>query len=137
MLDVLIMPSLYLSGMLLEPTFASGGYLLFNIFNRVEILCAAMVLTSLLIVQVQPDGSWMRSKPVVYAMLLLGMTLISTYGLTPAMSATAMDLDLFNPMNVPSQFEMQSLHFGYLGLELAKLITGLGVFRFCLQQLTD
>jgi hypothetical protein len=131
LLDVLVMPSLYLSGMLIEPLFANSGYLLFSIFNRVELLCSAFVLTSILLLQVQPDRRWTRSLPILGGVLLLGMTLITTYGLTPAMSAMAMDLDLFNAFNAPSALDMQTLHFGYLGLELTKLIVSLVMFRFC------
>ena len=42
-LDWVIMPSLYLSGMMTQPGFTTAGYLIFWNFNRIELLAAAIV----------------------------------------------------------------------------------------------
>jgi hypothetical protein len=136
LIDVLVMPCLYLSGMLIEPLFANSGYLLFSLFNRVELLFAAVILAYVLGLGMS-DRDQRTSWPVWGAVLLLGITLISTYVLTPAMGAMAVDLDLFNTLNVPSGLEMRSLHVGYLGLEAIKLLLGFGLLRFCAQQLAE
>jgi len=44
-LDWVIMPSLYVSGMMTQAGFATAGYLIFWNFNRIELLSAALVLT--------------------------------------------------------------------------------------------
>jgi hypothetical protein len=51
LLDLVIMPSLAASGMLIQPDFVPAGYGIFWIFNRIELVCAALVVTGLLIQQ--------------------------------------------------------------------------------------
>jgi hypothetical protein len=48
LLDFVIMPGLSAVGMMSQANAATVGYSLFWIFNRIELLCAALVLTSLL-----------------------------------------------------------------------------------------
>ena len=48
-LDTVIIPSLLAAGMMAESGFASAGYLLFSIFNHIELVCGALVLTGCLI----------------------------------------------------------------------------------------
>jgi hypothetical protein len=43
-LDWVIIPSLYVSGMMTQSGFASAGYLIFWNFNRIELVCAALIL---------------------------------------------------------------------------------------------
>jgi hypothetical protein len=119
------MPSLYASGMMTQPGFASAGYLLFGSFNHVELLCGALVVTGVLISskQHQPDRS-----NFVLAIALLSIALLSTYGLTPQMSALSLDLNLFESSTVvPSA--MQPLHLSYWGLEIMKLLAGITLMR--------
>ncbi|NJK28011.1 MAG: hypothetical protein HC925_05090 [Coleofasciculaceae cyanobacterium SM2_3_26] len=42
MLDFVVMPSLYVSGMMDASGFAVAGYSMFGSFNRVELLCAGL-----------------------------------------------------------------------------------------------
>ena len=51
LLDFFMMPMMYESGMMNEPGFATGSYSLFWVFNRVEELCAAAILTGLLVLR--------------------------------------------------------------------------------------
>ncbi|PHJ97770.1 membrane protein, partial [Nostoc linckia z7] len=48
-LDWVIMPSLYLSGMMNQGGFTTAGYAIFWNFNRMELLSAAVVLTGALV----------------------------------------------------------------------------------------
>ncbi|MGH2414768.1 MAG: hypothetical protein ACRDEA_13985, partial [Microcystaceae cyanobacterium] len=48
-LDAVIIPGLSASGMMSQGGFASAGYLIFGVFNRIELLCASVVLTGFLV----------------------------------------------------------------------------------------
>ncbi|MFM7426654.1 MAG: hypothetical protein ACKO7W_16945 [Elainella sp.] len=105
--------------MMTQPGFASAGYSLFWVFNHLELLCAASVLTSVLVLrQTAPLPRWILPA----AGVLLAIALIYTYGLTPQMSALGLQLNWFEPTEVPTA--MNQLHGGYWLLELLKL--GLG-----------
>jgi hypothetical protein len=41
-LDFVIMPTMYISGMMEETGFTSAGTLIFSVFNRIELVCAAV-----------------------------------------------------------------------------------------------
>jgi hypothetical protein len=122
MLDLVIMPILYTSGMMAEPGFAVAGYSLFWVFNRVELLCAALILTCTLImrqVKIEP----INSQSIVLATLLFGVVLICTYGLAPQMSGLGLQLNLFNAVQ-ESPALMNVLHTGYWLMEVTKLALG-------------
>jgi hypothetical protein len=130
-LDTLIMPVLYTSGMMTAPGFATAGYSIFWIFNRVELLCAAVVLTGALILGYSQNNadkfSW---KPIVLSSLLLAVALAYTYGLSPQMSALGLQLDLFNSSQETPAL-MNSLHLGYWILETLKLVAGGFLLKLC------
>lgn len=124
LLDVVIMPSMYAAGMMTQPDFASAGYTIFGIFNRIELLCAALVLTGLLtLVKLHKvNGKW-TIPAIILSILLLAVALIDTYGLTPQMSALGMQLNWFDPVaEVPAA--MNQMHEGYWALEVLKLVGG-------------
>lgn len=123
-LDTVLMPALYASGMMSEPGFATAGYSIFWVFNRVELVCAALVLTSSLVVLVsqQQTEKWSR-RSVILALFLLALALIYTYALTPQMSALGLHLNLFDASSETPAL-MNSLHMGYWLLEVAKLVIG-------------
>lgn len=142
LLDFLFMPMMYGSGMMNEPGFASGSYGLFWMYNRVEVLCAATVLSALLTLRyVKRDQfdvvvSGARSR---WAMLivsaLLAITLIYTYVLTPHMSALSLNLsgNIYEPMPV----EMSVMHLSYWGLEALKLV-GVGMLmKLCYSDVSE
>lgn len=120
-LDWVIMPSLYLSGMMSQAGFSTAGYVIFWNFNRLEILSAAVVLTGVLALnKIQP---YRYGSGIFLAVLLLAVTLLDTYLLTPQMCAVGLNLDLFaTASTIPG--EMNVLHGGYWLLEAVKLMAG-------------
>jgi hypothetical protein len=130
-LDWVIMPSLYLSGMMSQDGFASAGYSLFWNFNRIELLCASLVLTGVLVIL----NNQLRYAPrvVFLAILLLGISLADTYFLTPQMSAAGVNLSMFDSVvEIPAT--MNFLHGFYWVLDLVKLVAGGVVLGWCWRQ---
>ena len=133
-LDWVIMPSLYVSGMMTQSGFATAGYLIFWGFNRIELLSAALVLTGVLVLGRTQfvTSNWRRSVTVL-SLLLLAVSLVDTYFLTPQMCATGLDLNLFeSATEVP--VTMNQLHIGYWVLELAKLVACGTLLKWCFRQ---
>ncbi|NER33602.1 MAG: DUF4149 domain-containing protein [Oscillatoria sp. SIO1A7] len=129
-LDALIMPSMYVSGMMAESEFASAGYMMFSTFNRIELLCAALALTGLLaIFKMHKDGAPRRSAIILSSILLI-VASIDTYGLTPQMSALGMQLDWFSPI-AETPAAMDGMHAGYWALEAVKLVFAAWVLIWC------
>ena len=140
-LDWIIMPSLYVSGMMSQSSFASAGYLMFWNFNRMELLCAALVVTGCFVLQkVQRDNDvsynstpWLNSVAIVLAIVLLSISLIDTYFLTPQMSAIGMQLNLFETIiEIPAG--MGLMHGIYWLLDAVKLLVGGLLISFCLRR---
>ncbi|MCX7592652.1 MAG: hypothetical protein N2235_02610 [Fischerella sp.] len=120
-LDWVIMPSLYVSGMMTQASFATAGYVIFWNFNRIELLAAGLVLTGVLALN-QTQSNW-RVSSLVLAVLLLAISLVDTYFLSPQMSAIGLQLNLFQTTaDVPAN--MSVLHGGYWLLEAVKLVAG-------------
>jgi Domain of unknown function (DUF4149) len=133
-LDLVIMPGLYASGMMTQTGFATAGYLIFWIFNRIELVCAALVLTGTLALnrtQITTDNS--RRPAILLSIILLTVALVCTYALTPQMSALGLNLNLFEPVaEVPGT--MNLLHQGYWVLEVIKLGAGATILGWCYRQ---
>lgn len=124
-LDFVIIPALMEAGMMTQPGFASAGYSIFGIFNHLELLCAGMILTGVLILNknhVLPPKQQQWS--IILSSLLLGIALICTYVLTPQMSGLGLDLNWFDGGSSMSA-EMMEFHAGYWGLELMKFCAGI------------
>ncbi len=126
LIDLIIMPSMFFSGMMRQPDFAPTGYSLFWVFNRVELICGALIISGLLIArQARTDHdvivSGIRSRwAVEVAALLLIIALTLTYWLTPAMGALGVSLNALDSLNsIPTG--MGQLHIAYWGLEALKL----------------
>lgn len=131
-LDLVIMPSLYVSGMMTSPEFATAGNLMFWGFNRVELICAAFVATGLMVLSNLSNGFGKQSRTaIILSLVLLAIALIDTYALTPQMSALGMQLNLFDAAEVPTG--MNLLHQAYLGLETVKLAVGVTLLSWCYQ----
>jgi len=130
-LDFVIMPSMYTAGMMSTPGFATAGYSVFWLFNRIELLCAALALTGLLVVSRTTQISPSKSRTaIILSVLLLAVALIDTYSLTPQMSAMGLDLNLFEPAEgLPAG--MMQMQFGYWALELLKLVACGGILNLC------
>jgi Domain of unknown function (DUF4149) len=123
LLDLVVMPGMYAAGMMTEPGFATAGYSIFWMFNRLEVLCAAIALTGALVLSNTQALTGFRARlAIALSLALLAIALTYTYGLTPTMSSLGLQLDLFNPVTeVPTL--MNWLHQAYWMLELVKLGT--------------
>jgi uncharacterized membrane protein len=119
-IDLILMPSLYAAGMMTQPSFAAAGYGLFWIFNRLQLVLAAIALSGTL-VQHYLSESEQRSH-VVGAGLLFLVTLIFTYLLAPQMSVLGLNLNWFGAAEVP--IAMTQIHVSYWLLEALKLGAG-------------
>ncbi|CAN5781517.1 hypothetical protein BH23CYA1_BH23CYA1_14370 [soil metagenome] len=138
LLDFLLMPMMYESGMMKGPEFATAGYSIFGLFNRVELLCAAAILTGLLALRqrrgqfdVVASGSQSRWALMIGG-ALLAIALIYTYVLTPHMGALGLDLSgSFGGQAQPMPRAMSYLHAFYWGLEAVKLIAAGWLVKLC------
>lgn len=126
LLDVVVMPTMYVTGMVADPNFATTGYSLFSLINRIELICAALVLSGVLVSWGgQPSPGLLRRSRFFLAIGLLAIVLVYTYALTPQMSSLVAQLNLFSPLAaVPHG--MNQLHLEYWFLEVMKLV-GVGV----------
>ena len=129
--DCVIIPSLLGSGMMNTPSFASASYLLFGIFNHIELLCAAVVLAGYLVFRYGDRlSTYADNKSIVTASILLVIALVYTYILTPQMSSMGMSLNQFESAEVMSN-SMTIMHIAYWSLEALKLIAGTVLLRNC------
>ncbi|AFY30852.1 hypothetical protein [Calothrix sp. PCC 7507] len=130
-LDWVIMPSLYISGMMTQASFTTAGYVIFWNFNRMELLSAAVVLTGVLAMN-KTQSQW-RFNSIVLSVLLLAVALLDTYFLTPQMCATGVNLNLFAAeTTIPAT--MNLLHGGYWLLEALKWVVGVVLLNWCWRQ---
>lgn len=140
-LDFLVMPVMYVSGMTTQADFATAGYSLFWSFNRVELLCAAVILTGVLALRRRPgefevshSGSRCRWALAI-SVGLLSLTLIDTYLLAPEMSAMALSLDAIKTTMIAPT--MNWLHAAYWSLEVMKVACLAGLAGLCFGDLRD
>jgi len=132
LLDFVIMPGMYVSGMMEEASFAPTGSVIFSAFNHIEILCASVGLTGMMILgSTLPEGFSSRIRTLTaLSFILLAIALLYTYSLTPQMSALGAHLNLFNPVeSLPAG--MNQLHFGYLSLETLKFFAAGTIVAWC------
>jgi hypothetical protein len=131
-LDLVIMPGLYTAGMMNQTGFATAGYSIFWIFNRIELFAGALVLTGLLVLRGTQEAFAAAEgrRSLVLAVFLLAIALIYTYFLTPEMSALGLQLNLFDAaLETPAG--MNQLHEGYWVLEVCKLVAAGTLLRWC------
>lgn len=121
-LDLIVMPSLFAAGMMGQSSFVEAGYLIFSLFNRVELLCAAVTLSGLFWLRYSRAGD-IQNHSLLGAGLLLLIALSYTYGLTPALSGLGFEMTRFNgEAGLPAT--MMPLHWLYWSLEGLKLLAG-------------
>ena len=119
-LDFVVMPSLYLTGMMTSTDFAGAGYVLFGVFNHAEVLAGAAVLTGLLVLLSEGAlQSYSRAATAIQGLTLMTIALFYTYCLTPAMSALVLSLDGSQLVEVTRA--MNILQAEYWALEAIKL----------------
>jgi len=86
-LDLVIMPTLWTTGMMESSGFASASYSIFWIFNRVELVCAAVALSSIWAwSQESPSNAQNKQQLFAGAVMLLAIALSDTFILTPYLS---------------------------------------------------
>ncbi|MBE9211854.1 DUF4149 domain-containing protein [Plectonema cf. radiosum LEGE 06105] len=130
LLDWVIMPSLYVSGMMTQSSFATAGYTIFWNFNRVELLCAGLILTGVLALN-KNQLNW-QLNGIILATVMLAIALVDTYLLTPQMSAIGLQLNLFQVAEVPAN--MNLMHGAYWFIETVKLAVGGTLFTWYCKQ---
>ncbi|MCU0535810.1 MAG: hypothetical protein MUD14_18125 [Hydrococcus sp. Prado102] len=133
-IDFAIVPSLWVTGMMNLSGFASAGYTLFGIFNRIELLCAALVLTGFLGLRFDrliPYSDRLQKRlSLILSGFLLFIPLVYTYFLTPQISSLGLQLNFFETINtMPAA--MIYLHEGYWFLEIVKFVAGVTLLRWC------
>lgn len=130
LLDLVIMPIFLATGMMTETGFMSTGYVLFSVFNRLELVCAAIVLTAFAVFKVQHQfGDRRALNAMVIASLLFNIALIYTYLITPQMSGLVLDMQSGTmPLGM---IEWQGL---YWVLEVVKFGLGATLLRWCYQK---
>jgi hypothetical protein len=129
-LDLVIMPTLWMTGMMESSGFASASYSIFWIFNRVELVCAAMALSSIwALSKVSRSSVDAQREMLVGSVMLMAIALSYTFILTPYISGLGLDLDIFaTTKSIPA--EMNQMHSIYWVLEASKLgIAGLLLSR--------
>lgn len=119
LMDLIIMPGLYFSGMMSDPGFATAGDMIFSMFNRVELVAGALVLSGTLVWQAMAPQFSVSKAAILLATILLAIPFIYTYSLTPQMSGLGVQLSLFESAVVPDT--MDQLHYLYWSFELLKL----------------
>jgi hypothetical protein len=121
LLDLVIMPMLWMTGMMESSGFASAGYSLFWVFNRIEVICAAAAFSGIWALGTSNrnsvyGGAQMRAG----ALMLLAISLSYTFILSPYMSGLSVDLDILAvAKSIPA--EMNQTHSIYWVLEASKL----------------
>ncbi|MDB9315193.1 hypothetical protein PN462_18915 [Spirulina sp. CS-785/01] len=132
LIDVLILPSLSATGMMAQDGFASAGYVLFGLFNHLELLCAALVITGCLVLHRSHYFAQGNEQASVFAAtLLLGIALIYTYILTPNMSGLGIELSWLEPNQATLMSgSMLQMQVSYWALEVVKLALGFTLVRW-------
>ncbi|MFM7576380.1 MAG: DUF4149 domain-containing protein [Microcystaceae cyanobacterium] len=133
-IDFVMMPGMMATGMTRQAGFIDAGYLIFGIFNHLELFCASLVLTGCFIFAHHHYFTALQERfSLLFAGCLLAIALVYTYGLTPALSSLGFEMMTFNgSCQVASPLLL--LHGVYWGLELLKLILGVTLLRWCYQQ---
>ncbi|NJM97027.1 MAG: DUF4149 domain-containing protein [Phormidesmis sp. RL_2_1] len=139
LIDFLLMPMMYESGMMNDASFATAGYSIFWLFNRVELLCAAAILSGLLALRQRRSqfgvvASGSRSRwALILSGLLFAIALTYTYILTPHMSALGLDLtgSFREQITAPVPQAMTYMHAFYWGLEAIKLVAAGWLVKLC------
>lgn len=132
-IDWVIIPGLYVSGMMNQSGFATAGYLIFWNFNRIELLSAAVAMTGVLVLDTQNAVNNWRRGAIFLSLLLLVVSLVDTYLLTPQICAAGLQLNLFESATEMST-TMSQLHAGYWVLEAIKLVAGSTLLGWCFRQ---
>jgi len=136
LLDLVIMPGMYAAGMMTSPDFATAGYSIFWMFNRVEVLCAAMVLTGMFALREILHPGQVGKWAIALAGVMMAIALTATYWLTPEMGAIGIHLDALESVQVVPA-AMTLMHGSYFGLEFLKILLGSVLAIVCFRQFSQ
>lgn len=134
LLDFVVMPVLSLTGMMADSGFINASYVLFGVFNRLEIICAAAILTVFFGFKFNHlFGDRQALNALVIASVLLNIALVCTYLVTPQLAGFALEMTSFNGVAVmpTSMVAWQAL---YWLLEVMKFCLGMTLIRWCYQR---
>ncbi|NJN75313.1 MAG: hypothetical protein HC796_02445 [Synechococcaceae cyanobacterium RL_1_2] len=132
-LDLLVMPSFYAEGMMQSVNFISVLYSIFSVFNRVELVCGGLILTSVFVFTNHHDFSPRKEKlSITLALVLIAIAATFTYLLTPELTGMGLSLGVFERTETMPQ-AMVSLQSSYWVLEAIKLIAGLTLVKMIYQ----
>ncbi len=130
-LDFILIPALSAAGMMSSDGFASAAFILFGIFNHIEILCAAIALTGFLAFSHFHSFSPTQERlAIIIASILLVIALVYTYIFTPQMTSLGLNLNWVNSTTVMSS-KMIFMHSAYWVLETIKLVGGATLLNWC------
>lgn len=130
-LDCLIVPSLFKTGMMSQVGFANLGYAIFESFNHVELLCGSIVLAGCLALGYQQYLNRQQANwSIALGIILLLIPIVYTYILTPQMSGLGLSMNLFEPIQAMPK-AMIMMHGGYWLLEAVKLLAATTLLRRC------
>ncbi|MGB2924517.1 MAG: hypothetical protein WBB82_04395 [Limnothrix sp.] len=134
LLDLVIVPILSSTGMMENTGFISAGYVLFGVFNRLELVCAAVVLTAFFAFRFDNRfGDRQSLHSLIMASGLFNIALIYTYLITPQITGWGLEMEAITSLHtMPTA--MIWWHGFYWGLELVKFALGLTLLRWCYQR---
>lgn len=133
-LDVIVVPVLSSTGMMADTGFISAGYVLFGVFNRIELVCAATVLAAFFAFRFDERfGDRQSTNSLIIASGLLNIALIYTYLITPQISGWGLEMEAISTLQtMPTA--MVWWHGLYWGLEVVKFVLGFTLLRWCYQR---
>ncbi|WP_373480773.1 hypothetical protein [Geminocystis sp.] len=133
LLDFVLIPAFSATGMMTESGFASAGFVIFGAFNRIELICASLVLTCAFVFSFNHNYDVKKqSLFVIFSSLLFLIGLAYTYLFIPHLSAWGLCLNQFNTVEtMPSA--MISWHKGYWILETLKYGLAITLLRWSYQ----
>ncbi len=130
LLDFIVMPTLYFTGMMDSSNFASAGESLFLTFNNLEIILGAIVLAAVLAHRHEPNIEAHRSLGGLgLPLVMLTVALLYRYLLTPQMAGIGLQLDWMVDSTIPAS--MMMMHAGYWLMEGVKLTAGIVLLNRC------
>ena len=135
LLDFVIIPVLSSTGMMAADTgFISAGYVLFSVFNRLELVCGGIILAAFFAFrEAGRFGDHQGLNALVLASGLLNIALLYTYVITPQISGLGIAMESITVApTMPTT--MVWWHGAYWGLELVKFVLGITLWRWCYQR---
>jgi hypothetical protein len=129
LLDFVVMPTFYFTGMMASARFASASESLFLTFNNLEIILGAIVIAVRAQCQKSHGGFYRRLGVLGLPMVMLTVALLYRYLLTPQMAGMGVSLDWMSESTIPTG--MMMMHAAYWLLEGGKLMAGVVLLNRC------